>query len=429
MKKAFWPVFVALMLIVAVSALGIEKIIEFWHPFGEPHRSLVMKMVDKFNKDNPDVFVKYVYVPTTAGSQSSEKLLTAIAGGNPPEVAHFDRFVVGSWAARGSLTDITDLAKKDGFTAEKYYNFAWQEATYEGRLYALPHDTDDRALYFNKKLFKEAGLDPNKGPRTIDELDAMAEKITKKDASGKYTRIGFVPWLNQGWLYTWGWAFGGKFYDTEKRKVTANDPRIVAALEWEVSYAKKYNVEAIDSFTTAFGSQALDPFLTGLLGMKSDGDWFLSYIKQYAPDLEFGVVPHPYPDGGKWGKGEPNSTWAGGWSGVIPKGAKNVEAGWQFLKWFYGSFEAQHWFNKETYHIPTFIEAAKDPFYWEDPNHAIFMKLLDTAHWRPVIPEGDLMWVQLREAVDFARFGKKTPQKALDDVTDTVNKALAKWFK
>jgi len=53
----------------------------------------------------------------------------------------------------------------------KFFDFTVEEASYNGKLYALPFDTDARVLYYNKKLFKEAGLDPNKPPRTISELD------------------------------------------------------------------------------------------------------------------------------------------------------------------------------------------------------------------------------------------------------------------
>jgi len=425
MKRLLFVLTVCLVaLVVSPVFAGKEVTIQFWHPFGEPARSVVLDQISKFNNTvgkEKGIAVQYSFVPTTAGSQSSEKLLSAIAAGNPPDVAHFDRFVVGSWAARGSLTDISDLARAAGVTADQYFKFSWEEASYDGKLYALPHDTDDRGLYWNKKLFSEAGLDPEQPPIYTDELDAMAEKLTKKDASGRLTQIGFVPWLNQGWLYTWGWAFGGSFYDTRTKKITANDPKIIAALDWMASYAKKYGTENIESFTTSMGSQALDPFFTGQIAMKSDGDWFLFNIQQYSPDLRFGVSGHPYPRSG----GEKNSTWAGGWAGVIPKGAKNPKEAWEFLRWFYGDAQAEYAIR--TFHIPTHLQSAKDPELYKDPNHAFFMSMLPNAHWRPVIPEGNLLWVELRDAREFATAGKKTAKQALDDVTRKVQEALSKF--
>ncbi len=414
---------VLIVLVLTILPVSAQKkvTVSFWYPHTGLYGDVIRSLVDMFNKESATVSVKATYVPVTAGTQVSERLMAAIAGGNPPDTAYFDRFTVGSWAVRGSLTDLTDYAKALGVTSDMYYSFAWEEANYEGRLYALPHDTDDRALYYNKKVFRDAGLDPEKPPKTIAELDAMAEKITKKDARGRLERIGLIPWLNQGWLYGWGWVFGGEFYDPKTRKVTANDPKIVAALEWMVSYAKKYDVAVIDSFSAAFGSEAMDPFHVGQLGTVIDGDWKLALIDKYAPDLEFGVVPFPIPPGGKL------STWAGGWSIVVPKGAKNPKEAFEWASWFCGP-KGQLLYCVATAHIPTIKEAAQDPAFWEG-YHKVFMELLPYARYRPVIPEGDLLWVELASATDQARHLVKPSKQLLDEATAKVNKALEKWYK
>jgi multiple sugar transport system substrate-binding protein len=97
-------------------------------------------------------------VPTTAGTQMSEKLLTAIAAGTPPDTAEFDRFIVASRAAKSSLTDLTSMASVARVSQDQYYPFSWEEASYKGKLYALPFDTDTRGRYYNLDVFKEAGL-------------------------------------------------------------------------------------------------------------------------------------------------------------------------------------------------------------------------------------------------------------------------------
>ncbi len=423
-----------LFIIAALTSIATAQekkpvVVNYWHHFGGGiYHDSVIRLVTEFNNTvglEKGIDVRPTYVPTTAGMQSSEKLLAAIAGGVPPEANYFDRFVVGSWAARDSLTMLDDLAAAAGVTEDDYFNFAWQEANYEGHLYALPWDTDDRFFYYNKELFREVGLDPDKPPTTIAEVDEYAEKLTKADEAGKLERIGFIPWYGQGWLYTWGWVFGGDFYDEENHKITANDPKIVAALDWMASYAEKYDVTAIESFSKAFGGEAMNPFIIGQIAMQETGDWTLANLKRYAPDLDYGVVANPSPPGG-----EKDSTWAGGWSHVIPAGIKGekLEAAWEFISWFCGEY-AQREYCKDTYHIPTNKKAAEDPYFYEDPKHALAMSLLPTAHWRPVIPEGDMMWNELREAQDYARYGQKTAQQALDDVTANVQKALDKWFK
>ncbi|MER3404311.1 MAG: hypothetical protein C4289_03350, partial [Chloroflexota bacterium] len=70
-----------------------------------------------------------------------DKLTAAIAGGTPPDVVDFDRFQVPAWAAKSAFMELTDLAKRDNIKESDYFPFAWREASYHGRLYALPWDT------------------------------------------------------------------------------------------------------------------------------------------------------------------------------------------------------------------------------------------------------------------------------------------------
>lgn len=129
--------------------------ITFWHPMTDITGDAVKEVVKAFEKENPDIKVKSVYI-ANQGEGSNEKLLSSIAGGNPPDVAYFDRFEIASWAAQGSLEDLTDLAKKDSITKENFYPFAWEEATYEDKLYGLPTTTDSRLIYYNKKTFRKS---------------------------------------------------------------------------------------------------------------------------------------------------------------------------------------------------------------------------------------------------------------------------------
>ena len=66
-------------------------------------------------------------------------------------------------------------------------------------------------MFYNKSMMQEAGLDPDKPPTTIAELDAMAEKMFKKNSNGTYDQVGIIPWMAQGFLYTHGWNFGGQW--------------------------------------------------------------------------------------------------------------------------------------------------------------------------------------------------------------------------
>jgi len=430
MRKICSVWLVAGILVFALTFISCAKkvTITYWsveagaNPIGETMRRLIAE----YNKTHPDVYVKVLQVATTSG-QVQEKLISAIAGGVPPDVADLDPTVLISWVIKGAVQPITKFVKRDGIDVEKeFYRFAIEPLIYKGEIYELPRDGDGRAIFYNKKLFREAGLDPNKPPRTIAELDEYAEKLTVKDAKGRYKRIGFIPWYGDGWLLTdWGQVFGGEIYDPETNKVKVNEEPYVRALTWMCSYAKKYGLTAIRSFTKAFGSGAMDPFITGRIAMKSDGNWCMLNLKKYAPDLDYGVVPWPKAPGGP-----EVAQWSSGWAECIPVGAKHPEEAWELIKWMAGEHFQTEWCLGAG-KFPSNKKAAADPRFRKafGGRQAVFMDTLPYAKCYP--PSGFaapmLLWDEMIAATDYALEGKKTPKQALDDVAKKVNAAIAPY--
>ena len=165
-------------------------------------------------------------------------LITAVRGGTGPDVYMLDRFTVAQRAADGLLEDLTQF---DDNPLEGYIAFAAEEATFDGKAYALPFDTDTRALYYNIGMLEEAGidpaeLDPANGPVTWDRVMEIANQLNEDDADGNYTRMGFIPWQTwsngQGWHYTYGFSWGADFFDEAGCRVTPDDPNNVEAFQW-----------------------------------------------------------------------------------------------------------------------------------------------------------------------------------------------------
>jgi multiple sugar transport system substrate-binding protein len=391
--------------------------VEYWTPRGDQvGLSATLGVLNDYHASQDKIRVQPIFVPTTAGTQMSEKLLTAVAAGTPPDTAEFDRFIVAAWAAKSSLTDLTSMASVARVSQDQYYPFAWEEASYKGKLYATPFDTDTRGLYYNIDVLKEAGYD--KPPTTIGELDEYAAKLTKKEGR-KFVRWGYNPAFNQSFHFAVGLQFGGSFFDMAKDECTANDPRIVEAFTWMKSYADKYNIEDVEAFSSAFGTQTNNPFLTGQIAIYCNGDWGLADIKQYKADLNFGVTPMP-------GKTGPAPCMAGGWSQVLPKGTKHPDEGFAWISTMSGK-EGQRKWCLATTHIPTNVDAASDPGFRADPKHALFMDFLKTAKNRPAIPAGQLLWTGLGEAQSAVLHNKKTPKQALDELTQAVNQEEKKY--
>ncbi|CAM4296054.1 ABC transporter substrate-binding protein [Paenibacillus alkaliterrae] len=398
--------------------------IDFWFPWGGDYQKDFKKyVVDEFEKKYPNIKVKMTFVEASGQTQSSDKLLTAIAGGNPPDVALFDRFLVGSWAAKESLTDLTEFVERDGIASNDYYKSVWNESVYEDKVYALPWGTDNRAMYYNKTMMQKAGLDPNNPPKTMAELDEMAEATFVKGKNGKYDEIGFIPWMNQGFLYTQGWNWGGEW--EKDGELTPNNPQIVKALDWMAGYAKKYDIENLTSFSTAIGQTGMNPFWTGKVAFVFDGNWVLNDLSKYKPEFEWGVAPMPAADG------YPSVTWAGGWSYVVPKGAKHTNEAWEFVKFVAHKEGTLLWNKRPTAGndisvMPSVNEELK---LAENPNLKIFLDMMPNAFARPVTPVGSFLWNETMRVQDLAINGKGEAQQLLDEVKKNVDAELAKLNK
>ncbi len=407
-----------------------------------------------FERMHPDIQVSALSMG--AGSMNPQKLMTAIVGGVPPDLVQQDRFTIGDWASRGAFRPLDDLLAQDAHSSNPYavrqadyVPATWAETVYHGHVYAIPNGTDDRVLFYNKTLFRQAGLDPNRPPQTWDQMIADAKRLTVRDASGDYQRVGLVPIFGQGWLYLWSWQEDGEVMSSNGRTCTLDNPQTVKALTAMVSwYDQLGGVDAINAFAGGFGSDAQDPFLTGKLAMRVDGDAFMNSIARYKPDLDFGVAPAPVPEErlrhtGRFKHDPTWVTWSGGLSFVIPRGARHVRAAWQFIQWFNspqaGLIGARalsdYAHSKGRLYVPSLFANVKantlvfntykntlPPKFLQAKQ--LSLALLPDTKFRPVTFVGQLLWDQQVRAVDSATRHLQTPTQALAAGQQEVQRTL-----
>lgn len=407
------------------AAAQDKKQVTFWTSHTAPDLKGIQMIVDGFNKANPDTEVKLVQV---VGSETdTSKLMTAVRGGTGPDVYMLDRFTVAQRASEGVLQDLTgDLQKAGVDLKERNIAFSVEEATWQGKIYALPFDTDARAIYYNKTMLKDAGanpddLDPSKGPVTFDTLNGMADKVNKTSGSN-FSQMGFVPWFDQGWHYTYGFAFGGNFFDQASCSVTPANDQVVAGHQYLYDYAKHLGAQKINAFIGNFMLVSFPPqthpFLTKRLAMVLTGDWFINNLHTYAPDIDYGITYIPIPKAG-----DKSVTWSGGWSLVMPQGAHNPDGAFAFMNYAAGP-EGQKIYTVQTSHMPTIKSLEADASLY-DARHTFFVKdLLPTSRNRPPLPVGALYWDSLTTAWQAIYLNQQEPKPALESVKPRVQPQL-----
>src|SRR5439155_23157140 len=176
----------------------------------------------------------------------------------------------------------------------------------------------------------EAGLDPDRPPRTIEELDAMSRTLTRRDAAGKITQMGFIPAEPGWWNWGWGYFFGGKLWDGKRATIVT--PENLRAFGWVKRYRDAYGGKDLQVFQSGFGnfSSPQNAFLTAQVAMEIQGVWMANYIHNGNPSLDWDAAPYPYP------ADRPdlaNSTPVGLDVLCIPTGAKHPHEGWDFIKY------------------------------------------------------------------------------------------------
>jgi multiple sugar transport system substrate-binding protein len=408
------------------SVMDGRTVLHLWHPWGGPTGDEFRKFLLQYNATNKTSYIDGLFTPNDLSA--NQKFFLSVAGGSPPEITFVDGPQVAEWAARGALEPLDDLMAEFGVSNSDFWEPCARENQYRGKTYALTYCADPNfALAWNKDLFKKAGLDPERPPRTLQEMDDMAAKLTTFDARGDIDTIGLIPWGvygSENSMFTWGWCFGGEFFDPESNQVTCTSPGVLRALRWMLSYANKYDIVKIASFQQsqqAFGTGPLDPFLTGKVAFLPVHIITVRLYEKYKPDLDYGLAPLPSLTPETAGSG----SWVGGWCIGIPKGSKHRKEAFEFMEWLCCSDEGTVSSYNTTGSFPGFMRSAVLAEAEKDPKRKIFLDILKhTKHQRPVMPAQAYYMGALRRTVDNVLRGIQEPEAALKEVQDLTQKEL-----
>jgi ABC-type glycerol-3-phosphate transport system substrate-binding protein len=304
--------------------------IVYWEKWTGSEADAMQQVVDAFNRSQDRIFVEFLSV-----SGIERKTILAAAGGDPPDIAGIGVAQLASWADLNALTPIDELMQAGGadpsvFMA-RYEDLYADMCRYKGHVFGLPATPAMIAMHWNKTAFREAGLDPERPPRTVEELREFSRKLTKRDPrTGALTQVGFLP-QDPGW---WPWSFprwfGGELISEDDRITVALDPINTAAFEWVRGFTEDYGLEELKVFASGFGQFGSPqyPFFQGKIAIVLQGVWFNNYINQYAPGLDYGVAPWPvvHPGEAPYSIGEADML-------VIPSGARHPQEAWEFIRY------------------------------------------------------------------------------------------------
>jgi multiple sugar transport system substrate-binding protein len=334
-----------------------------------------------------------------------DKVIAGLSGSEPPHVlVTGGPDNVGTWAREGLVTALDEMLDEGQVDTADIFEAPLSQCSYRGSTYCLPWGTDTYALFWNKDLFEEAGLDPERPPQTMEELAEYAAQLTKTDENGTITQIGFIPdfsWSHLG-LYTA--MMGGYWYSDDGTQLQLTSDAVVDALTWQQQFYCDYNVDEVLRLTSSFGGY-MSPdngFYAGKIAMMVEGEWQPgpNFIQNYKPELFYGVAPFPppadHPD-------RANTNLVSGSVAMIPSGVEDKEAAQDLLAWMV-SPEIVAEEMVANFNLPSSKQAAEDERFHENEKFEVFLSLMSDANARapiltPINAEVDTALGQIEEQV------------------------------
>lgn len=301
-----------------------EKVkVDFWYLWtAESEVNLIESLISEFNSSQNSVEVKGL-------SSDAQAITVAISGGSGPDVSDDFDNRLAAYADQGILEPLDEYISKSGFDTSDFIEAALNTCRYQGKTYALPINVTTFMLFYNKKLFSEAGL--TEPPKTDKELLDYAIKLTKVNSDKTIEVLGYPDFPFVYFTVPMTYALGGEFMDASG-KFTANNIGTITALNNLIEYRKRFGVENVLQFNSAAKyMDATDPFATGNQAMRIDGPWFGNHLKNVLKaDIDYGVAPFPYPEG------KPELAGGGNLQTsifYISATSKKKDEAWSFLSW------------------------------------------------------------------------------------------------
>lgn len=329
--------------------------VSFWHFFSDREAKVIQSVVDDFEKKNPKVKVE------VHSGQDDEKLQKAIATGSKVDVGlSYSTDIVGNFCSNGAFRSLNKVIERDGVDMSQFSDTVKSYTEFKGTRCAMPMLADVYGLYYNKALLSAAGF--SAPPKTLSELESMAEKLTTFNADGSIKTLGFNPTM--GWYENaashYGPSAGADWLKSDGTSAISSSAGWTELMEWQKSFVDKLGWDKLNTFTSGLGQEfsADNAFQTGQVAMNLDGEYRTAFIADQAKDLDYATAPFPTAD-------DHTELYGGGYlTGNIigiSKGSKNPELAWALLKYLTTDTDAVVKLANGLKNVPTTKDALASP--------------------------------------------------------------------
>jgi multiple sugar transport system substrate-binding protein len=399
------------------SGGGSGTTIQIWEGYTQVEAKAFAHLVSQYETQHPGQKVNTLYVNS---DNTLQKVLTAVRGGSPPDIA----YLYGSWAPNVAqipqVVDLTQVVKRPGVNWDDFWTGERAVATVNGKVIGIPAVVDNLAVVYNKTLFAKAGLQPPGPDWTWQEFVADAKKLT--NPAIKQFGTAYVTPGTEDTVWHWEallWEAGGQLLTADNKKAAFDSAAGLASLNTLRTMAVTDKSMYLDPSDSAYGNL----FNSGKIGMLVTGPWDLAVF----PNVKYGVQVMPsYP-----GTGGGHQTISGpdNWV-VFNNSPARVAAAEQFLLWLTAAAQDKY-FAVQTGDLPIRQSVGQQASVVQQMNTAVpgmatfISNLGNVKQARPQIPQYPKISTILGTMIVSVLLGKSQPQAALTAAAQQVNQALA----
>lgn len=427
-KKGIWLIVCSVFIsfIFIPSIVKAEKVtLKFWLTTAELEEVTAWKeLSEEYMTEHPNVTVEVQDIPSTTMGGGEQKVLTAFAGGTAPDVMLTSDETLMGFAKRRSFADLGPLMKKHPIVdPEDMFPHIMEMFQYEGKQYGIPSNGGPIIVYYNKTLFKEAGLNYPSYSWTMDDILEDWKKLTKDvDNDGRIDQFGVE--ITKNWIYFMPWLimYGAEYlsplpFREGETRCAVNCPEGIKAFQWWQDLRWKHNVTPTPAQE---GILAGELFKTGRTASRVTGPWMLGEYRK-VEGLNWDIAHTPTGP-----KGYKATRWT--YDGlIITQQSKYKEETWEFME-FLMSPTGQRSIAKRGLSIPALISVAYEPVYLrpDTPQHEeIMLEAMEQyARIQPYNPYWEEISVALQEQVDLLLLNKISAKECVERMEKEVNEIL-----
>ncbi|MCC6379337.1 MAG: ABC transporter substrate-binding protein [Burkholderiales bacterium] len=422
MLRSIRNLILAALAALAPSLASAQVEVPFYYPVavGGPITKIIDGLAAAFEKENPGIKLKPIYTGTY--QDSITKALTAVKSGEPPVTSILLSTDMFTLIDEDAIVPFDDLIKTPEDQAWlKSFDPAFMENSQTGgKTWGIPFQRSTVVLYYNKELFREAGLDPNKPPQNWAEQVSYAQKLTKRDASGNVTTwgiqipsSGFPYWLVQALAI----QAGTNLMNSAGTQTYYDRPEVIEGLTYWVDLVNKYKVHP--EGIVEWGTTPKD-FFEKKVAMMWTTTGNLTNVRNNAK-FDFGVAMLPA------GKQRGSPTGGGNFYLFKKSTPAQRDAAFKFIKWVTTPGRAAQW-GIDTGYVAVRPDAWETPamktYVAGFPAAAVARDQLPYAKAELSTHDNQRVTKALNDGLQAALTGTKTPEAAMKDAQREAERLL-----